>query len=99
MMKYRFYMFLGLLLFAFTASQAAAQMQNPQTQNPEMVCEGDVYALCGDAIPDQVRITACLRANWKQVSHGCREFMAHYGRHQHNSRDDWKEQPDFSRER
>jgi len=51
-----------------------------QMEQERQACEGDVYALCGDAIPDVERITACLRLHWKDVSHECRAVMASYGR-------------------
>ncbi len=73
------------LISAVFATVANAQMQ-PNMQPPDemqqaqQACEGDVYALCGDAIPDAERITACLRSHWKDVSHQCRAMMASYGR-------------------
>lgn len=58
---------------------------NSQMQQEQQACQGDVYALCGEAIPDVERITACLRLHWKDVSHECRAVMASYGRN-HNGR-------------
>ena len=60
---------------------------NSQMQQEQQACQSDVYALCGEAIPDVERITACLRLHWKDVSQECRAVMASYGRN-HNSRRD-----------
>jgi hypothetical protein len=59
-------------------------------QVEQQSCEADVYALCGEFIPDADRITACLRSRWKDVSQSCRSVMANYGRNhkgQRNRRD------------
>lgn len=66
---------LGVLLSVPMATEAVAQ-----TQDPQQACEGDVYTLCGEAVPDQDRIIVCLRAHWKNVSKDCRHVMANYGR-------------------
>ncbi len=65
----------AMLTLAFFASQAAAQSQQDQQS-----CEGDVYNLCGDKIPDQDEIVACLRKKWSKVSKECRHVMASYGK-------------------
>jgi hypothetical protein len=51
-----------------------------QEQDERQACKGDVFALCGEAIPDRERITVCLRKRWREVSHGCRWVLANYGR-------------------
>ena len=59
----------GFLLVAAvvgTAAPAAAQ------QNP---CEPDAFRLCNQYIPDRARVGACLRANTRQLSPGCRAEM------------------------
>ena len=63
------------LMLAFLSSQAIAQSQDDQ-----QACEGDVYDLCGDKIPDQDEIVACLRKQWSKVSKQCRHVMASYGK-------------------
>lgn len=70
---------LGLL-----SSQAIAQA--PQSQQAQQACEGDVYKLCGDKIPDQDAIVACLRKKWHSVSKECRHVMATYGKHHRRHR-------------
>ena len=62
---------------AVISSQAVAQSQDDQ-----QACEGDVYALCQDKIPDQDAIVVCLRKHWSKVSKECRHVMATYGKNQ-----------------
>ena len=85
---------ISTLIAAMSAAVANAQTQrnmqptgepNSQMERERQACEGDVYALCNDAIPDVGRITACLRSHWKDVSHQCRAIMVSHGRH-HNVR-------------
>jgi len=73
----------GLLL----GTQAPAQqVQQPgDMQIEQQACQDDVYALCGQAIPDQDRIASCLRKQWSKVSPRCRSVMASYGK-RHNGR-------------
>ncbi len=66
---------LAALMLAFLSSQALAQSQEDQQS-----CEGDVYSLCGDKIPDQDQIVACLRKKWSKVSKECRHVMASYAK-------------------
>ena len=64
---------MAALMLAFTASHAVAQSQADQ-----QACEGDVFDLCGDAVPDQDKIVVCLRKHWSKVSKECRHVMATY---------------------
>jgi hypothetical protein len=82
-MKASALIFLGVLLSVPMATKAVEQ-----TTDPQEACEADVYALCGEAIPDQDRITACLRAHWKKVSKDCRKVMANYGRNHSSAHPD-----------
>ena len=59
---------------------APAQAQSAAEQAGQQACGNDVFAMCGDAIPDRSRIEACLRRNYSRVSATCRHFMASYGR-------------------
>lgn len=72
---------LGMLLLGGTSTQVFAQSQG--YGEAQQACEADVYKLCGQAIPDQDRIVACLRKRWSSVSKPCREAMADYGKHHH----------------
>ncbi len=69
--------FAAALMFVFVSNHAIAQSQSDQQS-----CEGDVYNLCGEAIPDQDKIVACLRKKWSKVSKECRHVMASYGKKQ-----------------
>lgn len=70
----------GISLLFAAATAAAQQTDLQRMQDGQQACEADVYALCGEAIPDVDRITACLRAHWKDVSQACRKVMANYPR-------------------
>jgi hypothetical protein len=72
-----------------TSVQAQSNREAPpEMQAEQQACEADVYALCGEFIPDVDRITACLRSRWKDVSQSCRAVMASYGRKNQNGRRD-----------
>ncbi len=90
-MKFTSAIFAGALALA-ASTPALAQQQQQQTPNgmqaEQQACEGDVYKLCGQAIPDQTRIEKCLRKKWSKVSQNCRKTMASYGkRHNGNEND------------
>ena len=72
-MKIHVALVVGLLL----AVPAAAPAQTQEDQNG---CQDDVFALCGEFIPDRDRIVTCLRAKWREVSPQCRKTMASYGK-------------------
>jgi hypothetical protein len=38
-------------------------------------CTNDAFRLCGDAIPDETRITACMAAKRAALTPGCRAFF------------------------
>ncbi|MEJ2375948.1 MAG: hypothetical protein P8Y71_11200 [Pseudolabrys sp.] len=69
-------------------AQQQPQQRADHMRVEQQVCESDVYALCGQAIPDQNRIEKCLRRKWSNVSYRCRSAMASYGRrhNDHNKR-------------
>lgn len=71
------------MITAFFFTTAIAQEQDEQ-----MACQNDVFALCGEAIPDRDRITTCLRKRWSEVSHECRSVLANYGRRHGGDRKD-----------
>jgi hypothetical protein len=50
------------------------------TQQDANACTNDVMQFCGQAIPDQARITQCLYQNRKRVSPAC---YAVYKRYSH----------------
>ncbi len=65
--------FLAALMLVFVSSPAIAQSEADQE-----ACEGDVYDLCADEIPDEDKIVVCLRKHWSKVSKECRHVMISY---------------------
>jgi hypothetical protein len=45
------------------------------TQEQQQLCTGDAMRLCGDAIPDVDRVTACMIAKRAQLSDGCKSVF------------------------
>jgi hypothetical protein len=45
------------------------------TQEQQQLCTGDAMRLCGDAIPDVDRVTACMVAKRAQLSDGCKSVF------------------------
>ena len=68
---------MAVLVFgAFTAALIANPASAFDQNAAQAACGNDVFALCQQAIPNQSRITACLRAHQRQVSPACHQFMA-----------------------
>lgn len=51
---------------------SAAYAYTPEQQQ---ACTPDAFRLCGDAIPDVNRVTACMIARKAQLSPGCRVYF------------------------
>jgi len=49
--------------------------------DPRQVCQNDALSLCGEFVPDERKITACMMRKHRQVSAECRAAMAHGGGH------------------
>jgi hypothetical protein len=64
-------MVLGLAVIAAIVAPATAQ-EHRGTFEQQMACTPDVLRLCGDRIPDENRIVACLQQNTPQLSDACR---------------------------
>jgi len=47
--------------------------------DPRQVCQNDALQLCGEFVPDEQKITACMRRKHRQVSAECRAAIAHGG--------------------
>ena len=45
------------------------------TQEQQQLCTPDAMRLCGDAIPDVDRVTACMIAKRAQLSDGCKSVF------------------------
>jgi hypothetical protein len=82
-MKILFALFVTLML-ATLPVKAIAQTQ--EDQEAQQACQDDVFALCGEQVPDRDRIEACLRQKWHQVSRACRTVMVNYGKKHRDSR-------------
>jgi hypothetical protein len=64
---------LGIVL-AGIALAAPASVQ-AYTEEERQACENDAFRLCGQAIPDQERVKACLIANMSRLSPACRRMF------------------------
>ena len=45
------------------------------TQQQQTACQNDAFRLCGNAIPDEQRVRACLRANMQRLSPSCHRMF------------------------
>jgi hypothetical protein len=63
-----------MLAMAFSASllSDAAYAYTPEEQQ---ACSPDAFRLCGDAIPDVDRVTACMIRKRHELSPGCRVYF------------------------
>jgi hypothetical protein len=43
------------------------------------VCHGDARRFCREAIPDQLRVLACLQSHRARLSRGCRSLLESNG--------------------
>ena len=79
------------VIFAFS-SPALAQLPLPfpipiplplpnmeGTPEDRAACEGDVQRLCQSAIPDNMRVLACLQQNRQRIGPACRGVLEKYG--------------------
>jgi hypothetical protein len=64
------------LIATFAAATIATSANAFDQAAAQQACGNDVFAMCQQDIPDQGRITACLRKNYSRVSAPCRSFMA-----------------------
>jgi hypothetical protein len=58
-----------LTTIAFSAPASA------YTQEEEMACKDDAFRLCGNAIPDEHRVKACMIANLHKLSPACKAMF------------------------
>lgn len=91
--------------FIGVASSASAQDYHPEYRGSyaeQMACTPDVFRLCGREIPDERRITACLRDNVPSLSRGCRAVFEPTGsvqNQQRDRRDTYQRDRDYPRDR
>jgi hypothetical protein len=63
----------GQLLIATTFAFAMlTTVSQAYTQEQQQMCTGDAMRLCGDAIPDVDRVTACMIQKRASLSDGCK---------------------------
>jgi hypothetical protein len=55
----------------YDTGSALAQGSDAERQ----ACAPDAMRLCGDAIPDVAKVTACMKAKYSQLSEPCRIVM------------------------
>jgi hypothetical protein len=69
------------LAIALLLSQAAlAEKQaGPHSQQDEDACDRDAHRLCKEAIPDQMRVLACLQQNRVKLSKACQVVLSSHG--------------------
>ena len=71
------------------AVNAGSAMAQP-VANAEQACTPDAMRLCSEFIPDEKRITACLKKNRRNLSTDCRKVFSGGGpakrrRHHHRA--------------
>jgi hypothetical protein len=67
-----------LVLCSFSAAALAARSSSPTLRDREQhACYNDATTLCGEFVPDEAKIEACMRAKFSQVSHKCQKFFKH----------------------
>jgi hypothetical protein len=57
-------------LWLLSPSPAAAY-----TQAEQQACQDDAFRLCGDFIPDERRVKACLISKMRRLSPACRRIF------------------------
>jgi hypothetical protein len=49
------------------------------TPEEQAACGPDVHKLCGPALPDTMRMLACLQANRGKISSACNRVLVSHG--------------------
>jgi hypothetical protein len=65
----------GLMLAMALSASLLASAAYAYTPEQQQACTPDAFRLCGDAIPDVDRVTACMIARKSQLSPGCRVYF------------------------
>ena len=69
------------ILTLLTPTLASAEITTDTVrQKAEQACYDDVNKLCGDAIPDEDKIKACMKAHRTQLSPKCRTIFDSYAK-------------------
>jgi hypothetical protein len=65
----------GLLLATALLAALLSSASEAYTPEQQQACSDDAFRLCGPAIPDVDRVTACMVSKKEQLSPGCRVFF------------------------
>jgi hypothetical protein len=65
----------GIAAAAMMSSAMLATSVHAYTDNQQQLCSDDAFRLCGPAIPDVDRVTACMIQNQSLLSPGCAQFF------------------------
>ena len=69
---------LAIALILSTAAMAETQV-GPHSEKDEDACDRDAHRFCKDAIPDQMRVLACLQMNRPKLSKACQGVLQSHG--------------------
>jgi hypothetical protein len=64
-----------LAVAAFAALAAVGTRADDLRERQTQACMGDALRLCGDAVPDEGRVSACMNAKRAELNPGCRVFF------------------------
>lgn len=65
----------GLMLVVALSISLPSTAGHAYTPEQQQACTPDAFRLCGDAIPDVDRVTACMIRNRDQLSPPCRVYF------------------------
>jgi hypothetical protein len=69
---------LAFALILSTAAMAQNQVA-PHSAQDDDACDRDAHRFCKDAIPDQMRVLACLQVNRPKLSKACQGVLQSHG--------------------
>jgi len=69
---------LVVLLLSMTSP---ALSQSDLRSRQQTACEDDAYRLCPDEIPDEARVSSCMKRQKSKLSPGCRAMFTPSPRH------------------
>jgi type II secretory pathway component PulL len=69
---------LAIALILSTAAMADSQV-GPHSTKDDDACDRDAHRYCKDAIPDQMRVLACLQTNRQKLSKACQVVLQSHG--------------------
>jgi hypothetical protein len=69
---------LAIALVLSTAAMAETQVA-PHSNQDDDACDRDAHRFCKEAIPDQMRVLACLQVNRVKLSKACQVVLQSHG--------------------